>query len=125
MITVDVSGSFDNIEAFLKRASRVNIPAILKACGQDGVTALALATPIQTGLAAHSWGYEVTENHGVYTIYWTNSDIENGFPVVIALQYGHATGTGGYVQGQDFINPAIAPVFDKIADRVWKAVTSE
>lgn len=124
MITVDVGGSFNNMTSFLKHASKVNIPAILHSSAQEGIAALATATPLDTGLAAHSWDYEVTEEHGVYTIYWTNDDVENGFHVVIALQYGYGTGTGGYVQGRDFINPAIAPVFDKIADRVWKAVTS-
>jgi hypothetical protein len=89
------------------------------------VNALASATPIETGVAAHSWGYRVIGGGGNYTIEWYNSDIENGgFDVILALQYGHGTGTGGYVPGRDFINPAIRPVFDKIAERFWKAVTS-
>jgi hypothetical protein len=75
-------------------------------------------------VAARSWGYEIRQNRGGFAIIWTNSDIENGFPVVIMLQYGHGTGTGGYVQGRDFINPAIRPIFDDIAQTVWKAVTS-
>jgi hypothetical protein len=82
------------------------------------------ATPVETGLAASSWNYEVSTDKGGCSIHWTNGDIENGFNVVISLQYGYGTGTGGYVQGRDFINPAIRPVFDQIAERVWKAVTS-
>jgi hypothetical protein len=88
-----------------------------------GVSALSSATPKETGLAATSWGFTVSKSGGIYELAWTNSDVENGFPVVIMLQMGHGTGTGGYVQGRDFINPAIKPVFDKIADIVWKAVT--
>lgn len=124
MIFVKSSGSFDNMESFLKKAAKLNIFDILNANGQEGVEALSRATPIETGLAAHSWSYRVSSSNGTYTIAWYNSDIENGFPVVIMLQYGHGTGTGGYVPGYDFINPAIKPVFDKIADNVWKAVTS-
>ena len=124
MITVEVSGSFDHLERFLKNVSKLDISGILHSSGQEGVNALSRATPIETGLAAHSWRYEVKSNGGRYEIAWLNGDIENGFNVIIALQYGHGTGTGGFVQGRDFINPAIKPVFDKIADQVWKAVIS-
>jgi hypothetical protein len=124
LISADVTGSFKNTESFLKAMSKLDIMGILNSSGKEGVAALSSATPIETGRAATSWGYEVSRKGGVYTITWTNSDVENGFPVVIMLQYGHGTGTGGYVQGIDFINPAIKPIFDKIADRVWKAVTS-
>lgn len=124
MISITATGSFQNIEAFLKRVAKVDIASILDVNGQLGVSALSSATPFQTGLTAHSWGYEVSSSGGIYSITWTNSDIENGFPVAIMLQYGHGTGTGGYVQGIDYINPALRPIFDKIADDVWKAVTS-
>lgn len=124
MITVKVTGSFEKTEAFLKRVSKLDILGLLRASAQQGINALSLVTPIETGVAAHSWGFEVSNSGGFYTIIWTNSDIENGFPVVIMLQYGHGTGTGGYVAGYDFINPAMKPVFDKIADDVWKAVIS-
>lgn len=124
MISLNVTGSFKNIEAFLQSMSKLNILGILNAGGQEGAAALARATPTDTGLASSSWDYTVSGGRGLYTITWTNSDIENGFPVAIMLQYGHGTGTGGYVQGRNFINPAIQPIFDKIADRVWKAVTS-
>jgi hypothetical protein len=125
VIDVTTIGSFQKTADFLKRAAKLDIVGILKANGQAGVNALEKATPTLTGLAADSWGYEVTASGGVYRIAWTNTDVENGFRVVIMLQYGHATGTGGYVQGRDFINPAMKPIFDKIANDVWKAVTSK
>ncbi len=124
MITFEVSGSFAKTQAFLQTVSHLNIASIMESCGQRGVSALASATPEDTGRTAAAWGYVATAAGGVYTITWTNSDVENGFPVAIMLQYGYGTGTGGYVQGRDYINPAIAPIFDMIADRVWKAVTS-
>lgn len=124
MITVKVTGSFEKTQAFLKRVSKLDILGLLRASAQEGVNALSRVTPIETGVAAHSWGFEVSGSGGIYTIIWTNSDVENGFPVVIMLQYGHGTGTGGYVAGYDFINPAMRPVFDKIADDIWKAVIS-
>lgn len=124
MITYTVSGSTDRLERYLRNVQRLNIPAILASCGAEGVRALSSATPADTGLAANSWSYEVTSRNGMSEIVWTNSDVENGFPVVIMLQYGHGTGTGGYIRGEDFINPAMRPVFDRIAERVWKAVIS-
>lgn len=117
-------GSFKNTNAFLEKVSKLDIAKIMRDSGQEGVNALASATPVQTGLAANSWAYEVSDGGGAYTITWLNTDVESGFPVAIMLQYGYATGTGGYVAGRDYINPAIRPIFDKIADRVWKAVTS-
>lgn len=124
MIRFEVKGSFKHTERFLKNVSKLDILSILNASAQAGTSALASATPLESGLAANSWGHRVSRKGGVYTIEWTNSDVENGFPVVIMLQYGYGTGTGGYVQGRDFINPAIRPIFDQIADRVWKAVKS-
>ncbi len=126
MITYEVSGSFQNMERFLKGVSNLGskIVSAMHRYGPVGVDALSAATPMDTGLASMSWDYEVVSGGGVYTLWWTNFDIENGFPVAIALQYGYATGTGGYVQGQDYINPAIRPIFDQIADNVWKVVTS-
>jgi hypothetical protein len=124
MISVESKGSFDQTEAFLRRASKLNISSILEAAGQQGVKALAAATPIESGLAKDSWDYTISASRGGARITWTNSDVENGFPVAIMLQYGYGTGTGGYVQGRDYINPAMKPIFDQIADKVWKAVTS-
>lgn len=124
MISYTVSGSHSKMESFLKNALKVNVRAIMDSCGKQGVLALASATPVESGRASHSWDYHTTAKDGVHSIVWTNSDVENGFPVVIMLQYGYGTGTGGYVQGHDFINPAIRPIFDQIADKVWKAVIS-
>lgn len=124
MFSLTSSGSFSKTEAFLRKMSKLDISSILEASGSEGVSALASATPTESGLAAHSWSYEVTKSGGGYTITWLNTDIENNFPVAIMLQYGYGTGTGGYVQGRDYINPAIRPIFDKIASDVWKAVTS-
>jgi hypothetical protein len=104
--------------------NKVDIMKFIASNGNEGVNALASATPVESGLAAKSWGYKVARKGEVYTITWTNSDVEKGFPVAIMLQYGYGTGTGGYVQGHDYINPAIKPIFDKIAAKVWKAVTS-
>lgn len=96
----------------------------LNAAAKMGVNALASAVPKESGLAADSWNYTIENSRGSVSITWTNNDIENGFPVAIMLQYGYGTGTGGYVQGRDYINPAMKPVFDDIADQVWRAVTS-
>lgn len=123
-VSVTSTGSFDKTLASLKAMQKLDIQSILNSCGQEGVNALIRSTPTDTGLAEHSWGYKVSGSGGRYEIAWVNTDIENGFRVVIMLQYGYGTGTGGYVQGRDFINPAMRPIFDKIADTVWKAVTS-
>jgi len=124
MFYLESRGSFDKTEQYLRNLSKLRIDVILKSSGRLGVDALKKATPRDSGLASESWGFEVSNNKGSVEIVWTNSDIENGFPVAIMLQYGHGTGTGGYVQGIDYINPAMKPVFDKIAEDVWKAVTS-
>lgn len=124
MISASVSGSFKRTEAFLKKLSNGDIYQGLEQLAREGVAALASATPIDSGLAATSWDFKITRTKKSCTIIWTNSDVENGFPVAIMLQYGYGTGTGGYVQGKDYINPAMKPVFDRIADKVWKVVTS-
>jgi len=124
LITITASGSFKNTDKFLKAMSHLDIRSILEESGREGVAALALATPIRTGRTATSWSYEVTHKSSLWEIVWSNGDVENGFPVAIMLQYGHGTGTGGYVQGTDYINPAIQPIFDNIAVKVWRAVTS-
>jgi len=124
MITFESTGSFNNTESFLKSAPKINILSILNSYGEEGVKALGYGIPKDSGLAASSWYYEVSKTKSGYSITWLNKDIENGFPVAIMLQYGYGTGNGGYVQGRDYINPAIKPIFDKIADQVWKVVTS-
>lgn len=124
-ISYSVSGSFKNIEDFLKHGASVDVMAIMSSFGDEGVKALSAATPLESGRAASSWGYKVTKKGAIYSIVWTNDDVEDGFPVVIMIQYGHGTGTGGWVEGIDFINPAIKPTVEKIADRILKAVTSK
>lgn len=124
MISFTVSGSTKRTEAFLQKMAKGNLYDSLDASAREGVAALIAGTPVDSGLAANSWGYEIERSSSETIIKWTNKDVENGFPVAIMLQYGHGTGTGGYVQGRDYINPAMKPVFDRIADQVWKAVTS-
>lgn len=97
---------------------------ILEKYAQEGVSALSQSTPELTGLTAASWAYEVSVDKEYYSITWTNDNLVDGIPVAILLQYGHMTGTGGYVQGYDYINPSLQPIFDKIADDVWKEVKS-
>ena len=106
----------------MTRLGNLNVHKILDRGGLEGVRALSRATPTETGLAKSSWYHEVTIKPGEWAITWFNGDVENGFHVALMLQYGHGTGTGGYVAGRDYINPALRPVFDKIADDVWKAV---
>lgn len=124
MISFVDKGSFKNMEKFLKTMKSLNILALMEEYGREGVHALERATPVDSGLASRSWFYEVEKKGDLYVISWHNSDVENGFPVAAMIQYGYATGTGGYVQGRDYINPAIQPVFDKIAEKIWKVVTS-
>lgn len=124
MIGYTVSGSTKRTEDFLRKLAKGDIYQGIEGLAREGVAALASATPIDSGLASSSWGVEISRSRSSLTITWTNSDVENGFPVAIMLQYGYGTGTGGYVQGHDYINPAIRPVFDRIAEKVWKAVTS-
>lgn len=123
-ISFESRGSFDKTEKFLKTMLKLDLAKIVEGEAKKGVEALIQATPRDSGLAAQSWSYSIRQNGGGVRITWSNTDVENGFPVAIALQYGYGTGTGGYVQGRDYINPAMKPVFDKIAETVWKAVTS-
>lgn len=110
-------------EKYLERLQSKDYFKVLDECGRRGVEALSASTPERTGLTAASWSYEIETGSGQTTIVWTNSNVtRDGDPIAILLQYGHGTGTGGYVAGRDYINPAIQPVFDDIADVVWKAV---
>lgn len=100
------------------------VKQILERYAQMGVSALASATPVDSGQTASCWGYEIEMSGEDATIYWTNTNQNKGVYIAVILQYGHGTGTGGYVQGIDYINPAIRPVFDKIAEEAWREVTS-
>jgi hypothetical protein len=124
MISFESKGSFQNTDRFLKKMAKRDIYSTLKAYGEAGVNALSNATPVSTGKTADSWEYEIVKKRSSYSIIWSNTNVVNGKPIAILLQYGHGTGTGGFVQGRDYINPAIRPIFDKIAADVWKEVTS-
>lgn len=115
-------GSFDNLETFLKRMLKGDIFATLDAYAAEGVQALSANTPKETGRTAASWSSQVRYSNGNYIIEWHNSNVNKGVNISIILQYGHGTGTGGYVHGIDYINPALRPTFDRIAEKVWRAV---
>lgn len=121
-ITFEAKGSYSKTEAWVGKMSMNAIRAKLDTYAQLGVRALASATPRDTGTTAASWGYEIKTDGNSWTITWTNSNIVKGTPIAIILQYGHGTGTGGYVQGRDYINPAIQPIMDTISDGVWEVV---
>lgn len=122
MISFRHKGDFSKTVSFLRKANALNITQILNKYGAEGVSALASATPTRSGKTASSWYYEVEGSKEFAKITFLNSHVNKGVPIAIILQYGHGTGTGGYVQGQDYINPAIQPVFDKIANEAWKEV---
>ena len=119
-----ISGSFKNIKAFLKKMQLGEPFEILNSYAIEGVSALQAHTPVDSGITANSWSYEIKDDGTNLQIIWTNDNVNDGVNIAIILQYGHGTGTGGYVVGRDYINPAMQPTFDKISDRVWKAVTS-
>ena len=123
MISVTHKGNFSKVEKFLMRMQHGDMYKRLDACCRSGVIALERATPIDTGKTASSWSYEIHMGGGGVIVYWTNGNVVDGFNVAMGLQYGHGTGTGGYVQGTDYVNPAMKPVFDKIAEDIWREVT--
>lgn len=123
MITFKHHGDLSKTTRFLSRAKRMEIRHVLDKYGKEGVTALSAATPIETGQTASSWYYEIALSTGSSTITFLNSHVNKGVPIAIILQYGHGTGTGGWVEGRDYINPAIQPIFDEIANEAWREVT--
>lgn len=123
MIGVRHKGDFSKVTRYLDQLKRRDVRALLDKYGSEGVAALSSATPVDSGLTASSWFYEIEYKNGSYAITFHNSNINDGVPIAIILQYGHGTGTGGWVQGRDYINPAIQPIFDKIADEAWREVT--
>lgn len=122
-IVIKHYGSFKNTERMLQRMSKMQIVSILEKYGDLGVAALSAATPINTGNTASSWSYEVSRSRSGYSIQWSNNSVNGNVNIALILQLGHGTGTGGYVQGIDYINPALKPVFDKLADEAWQEVT--
>lgn len=118
-------GDFKNTERFLKKAEKAEFWTRLEKYGEEGVAALASATPVNSGLTADSWSYEIHKTADDCAIYWVNNNTQDGwFNVAIGLQYGHGTGTGGWVEGIDYINPAIQPIFERIAEDVWSEIRS-
>ena len=122
-IVIKHKGDFKKTDRFFERLSKFEISRILDKYGAAGVEALSSATPRDSGRTAGSWNYEVERNRGGYAIYWSNSNMNQGVNIALILQLGHGTGTGGYVQGIDYINPALKPVFDALADEAWQEVT--
>lgn len=123
MIRFSHKGDFSKTQRFFERVKEVVRLGDLDKYGREGVAALASATPVDTGLTASSWYYEIEHQSDSATISFHNSNIQNGVPIAIILQYGHGTRNGGWVEGRDYINPAIQPIFDKIANDAWKEVT--
>ena len=123
MISFRQKGDFSKTKRYFERVKAAAHLSILDKYGREGVAALASATPTETGKTASSWFYEISHDKGSATITFSNSNINKGVPIAIILQYGHGTGTGGWVEGRDYINPAIQPIFDKIANEAWKEVT--
>ena len=123
MISFRQKGDFSKLTSFLERAKESVKIGDLDKYGREGVAALSSATPIDSGKTANSWNYEITNKNGSVTISFNNSNIQNGVPIAIILQYGHGTKSGGWVQGRDYINRAIQPVFDEIVDKAWREIT--
>lgn len=123
-IQVTSHGDFNIIETFLKKVSTGDFYSRLDSWGKAGVAALSKATPKESSKTAQSWGYRVIKSKLYPGVEWYNTNTNDGANIAVLIQYGHGTGTGGYVQGIDYINPAMRPLFEKIADEIWKEVTA-
>ena len=123
MITFRQKGDFSKLSRYLEKVKEAAKVGILDKYGQAGGSALSSATPVESGLTAQSWYYEIEHTKSSAVIRFLNSNVNKGVPIAIILQYGHGTGTGGWVEGRDYINPAIQPIFDNIAEDAWKEVT--
>ena len=121
-ISFSVRGDWNDTRLFLEKSKNVNL-SILDRYGQRGVAALRAATPVNEGNTANAWTYTIEKRNGYYSIRWRNTHINDGNVIAVLLQYGHGTKNGGYVQGRDYINPAMQPIFDEIANEAWKEVT--
>jgi hypothetical protein len=124
-IHITCSGDLSKTMKFLNRLQNKEYLNILSEYGKRGVDALRVATPKDSGKTADSWYYEITQDRNQTTIEWCNSNMNKGVSIALILQYGHGTGTGGYVQGTDYINPAMKAIFDDLANECWKEVTKE
>lgn len=124
MITISQKGDFSKTEKFLKKSLGRNYIKVLAKYGQQGVSALSVATPKRTGKTAGSWSYTIEQKGSSLSVVWHNTNINKGVNIALILQYGHGTRRGGYVAGRDYINPALRPIFDQMADAAWKEVTS-
>lgn len=123
MIKFTQKGDFSKTERYLSRLKTLELNAILNKYGTLGVNILSNATPKESGETAESWYFTVIQRPGYYSIRWHNRHENDGVPIAVILQYGHGTGTGGYVQGRDYINPAVRPLFEEMLDQAWKEVT--
>lgn len=124
MITFTSKGDFSRTFKFLNYMSNWKVDKVLQKYGQQGVAALASATPVDSGVTSNSWSYKIESSGSGATIYWENSHVNKGVNIAVILQFGHGTGTGGYVAGRDYINPAMRPIFDKIAEEAWREVVN-
>ena len=124
MITFRQKGDFSKLNRYFEKLKEGIKIGDLDKYGRAGVEALSNATPKDTGQTASSWYYEIKHSNGSVSIQFKNSNVHEGVPIAVILQYGHGTGTGGWVEGRDYINPAIQPIFDEIANNAWKEVTS-
>lgn len=124
MIRIRQRGDFKNTEKFLKKSLGKDYIGALEKYAQQGVVALSASTPVDSGVTASSWNYSIIQNDGALSVVWENSNINHGVNIALILQYGHGTRNGGYVVGRDYINPALQPIFDKMADAAWKEVTA-
>lgn len=125
MIKFQQKGDFSKLTSFLQKAKGAVGLSILDKYGKEGVAALSAATPVDTGLTASSWSYRIQRTDSSVSIEFLNSNFQNGVPIAIILQYGHGTNNGGWVEGRDYINPVIQPIFDKIRDDAWREVTKQ
>ena len=122
MVTIKCVPKFKKTDSYLERLKEVFHSGLLDKYGKMGIDALRDATPKDTGLTSESWVYDIARVNHTITITWRNTNLNNGVPVAVLIQYGHATRNGGFVQGIDYVNPAMAPVFQKIAEEAWKEV---
>lgn len=122
-IKFTTKGDWGKTERYLRRLQSSQAMALLDKYGAQGVAALSAATPVESSITANSWTYEIVHKKGYHAIHWHNTHMEDGIPIAVILQYGHGTGTGGYVQGRDYIMPAIQPIFDQMINEIWREVT--